>query len=294
MNEISVSLNDLAQAVCRFILSSFEFTDDVAHFAHCTLGLDSVEAIRSALIDPTPSCEPERECLIDLLLSPSMDQRLELESCLQNMDGSPFSDTQLVQALLQQCPQAHIAFPDGQTIGLDVDQDMMKGILGRLRLQQTLAPELKQALVQYVPPSWHPWLRVRMRLAATPLTANRAAFLGAVLKHVQVSSLFFSEYFHFALAFVQECSETEDMFRALAAKKEHLEHSLERADFLEKRRSGQAMEILLMQRLPMLSIDTATAQKEIRIIDDLCLALYGHIPAGFEQACQQTQVRHPS
>jgi hypothetical protein len=160
---------------------------------------------------------------------------------------------------------------------LDIDQETMQVIVGRLRLEQTPAPELQQALDEYVPASWHPWLRVSMRLAAAPLTASRAGFLAAVLKNVQVSSPLFAESFQFALKFVQECPETADMFKALAAQKELLEHSLDRAAFLENRRAGQAMETLLMQRLPMLSIDTAKAEREIRIIDDLCLAVYGRL-----------------
>lgn len=290
MNEISDPTTYLAQAVCRVILSSFELSSDVRHFAHSTLGLDSLQDIRSALMDMPDSSLPEQECLIQLLLSPSMDQRIELESFLQNVEESPGSDSELVQSLLLLCPSARISFPDGQSVHLDVDQEMMKDIVGRLRLQQVLAPELKQAVREYVPPSWHPWIRVHLRQAASSLTASRAVFLAAVLKAVPVSSPFFPQYFQFALAFVQECSETEDMFRALAAKKEHLEHSLDRAAFLEKRRTGQAMETLLMQKLPMLSINTDSAEKEIRIIDDLCLALYGHVPAGFDQACQQTEV----
>lgn len=294
MNETSDPTTYLAQAVCRVILSSFELSSDVRHFAHSTLGMDSLQDIRSALLDMPESSLPEQECLIQLLLSPSMDQRIELEPFLRDLEKSQVLDSELVQSLLLLCPSARISFPDGKNIHLDVDQEMMEDIVGRLRLQQVLTPELKQAVREYVPPSWHSWIRVHLRQAASPLTASRASFLAAVLKAVPVSSPFFPQYFQFALTFVQECSETEDMFRALAAKKEHLEHSLDRAAFLEKRRTGQAMEILLMQKLPMLSIDTDAAEKEIRIINDLCLALYGHIPAGFDQACQETEVHSDS
>jgi hypothetical protein len=127
-----------------------------------------------------------------------------------------------------------------------------------------------------------------MRLANVRLTGTRADFLAAVLTHVPASSPLFPEYFTFSLAFVQECPEDQDMAQALAAKKEYLEHSLDRAAFLEKQRTSQAMEALLMQRLPMLSIDTAAAQREIRIINDISLALYGHVPGSFDQACQES------
>jgi hypothetical protein len=38
------------------------------------------------------------------------------------------------------------------------------------------------------------------------------------------------------------------------------------------------METLLMQKIPMLSIDTDRAEREIQIINDLSLALYGTLP----------------
>jgi hypothetical protein len=127
-----------------------------------------------------------------------------------------------------------------------------------------------------------------MRLANVRLAGARADFLAAVLTHVPASSPLFPEYFTFALAFVQECPEDQDMAQALAAKKEYLEHSLDRAAFLERQRTSQAMEALLMQRLPMLSIDTAAAQREIRIINDISLALYGRVPGSFDQTCQES------
>ncbi|MFO7875999.1 MAG: hypothetical protein R6U55_05395 [Desulfovermiculus sp.] len=271
---------DLAQAICRVILSSFDLNQEVLHFASSTLGLDSVQAIRSALANLPDSPDSEQECLLDLLLSPSMAQRMELEPFLQGPDANSVSHADLTRVLMHQCPKARIIFPDGLQIHLKLNQGLMEGVVSRLHIQRTLAPELEKAVTDSVPHSWQTWVRARLRLAAVPLTGTRAAFLAAVLRHVPVSSPFFPEYFGFALAFVQECFENEDMVQALAVKKELLEHSLDRAAFLEKRRAGQAMETLLMQKIPMLSINTERAEKEIEIINDLSLALYGTLPGG--------------
>lgn len=272
--------HDLAQSICRVILSSFDFNQEVLHFASSTLGLDSVQAVRSALANLADTPDSEQECLLDLLLSPSMAQRMELEPFLQRLDASSVSHADLTRILMYQCPQALITFPDGQHISLELNQDLMESIVSRLHIQRTLSPELEKAVADYVPHSWQIWVRVHLRTATTPLTGTRTAFLAAILRRIPVSSPFFPEYFGFALAFVQECSKNEDMAQALTAKKELLEHSLDRAAFLEKKRSGQAMETLLMQKIPMLSIDTDRAEREIEIINDLSLALYGTLPGG--------------
>lgn len=277
------AIQDLAQAICRVILPAFDFTQEVLHFARSTLGLDSAQAVRSALANLSHSPDSELECLLDLLFSPSMTQRMELEPFLQRQDVNSVSNADLTRLLMHQCPQAHITFPDGQHIPLGLDHGLMEGIVYRLHIQRTLSPKLEKTVAETVPYSWQAWVRVHMRLASAPLTGTRAEFLTAILRRVPVSSPFFPEYFGFALAFAQECSEREDMAQALASKKTLLEHSLDRAAFLEKTRSAQPMETLLMQKIPMLSIDTARAEKEIQIIIDLSLALYGTLPGG---SCQ--------
>jgi len=270
--------HDLAPAICRAILSSFEVNQETLHFACSTLGLDSVQAVRAALANLPDTPDSEQECLLDLLLSPSMAQRIELEPFLQRPEASSVSRADLTRVLMQQCPKALITFPDGQKMSLELNQDLMETIVSRLHIQRSLTLELEKAVNDYVPHAWQARVRVHMRLTTAPLTATRAEFLAEILRLIPVSSPFFPEYFSFALAFVQECSENEDMAQALAAKKELLEHSLDRAAFLEKRRSGQAMETLLMQKIPMLSIDTDRAEREIQIINDLSLALYGTLP----------------
>lgn len=271
---------DLAQTICRVILSSFDFTQEVLDFASSTLGLDSVQAVRSALADHADTPDSEQECLLDLMLWPSMAQRMELEPFLQRPEVRSVSHADLTRILIHQCPKAVIIFPDGQQMLLELNQSLMDSIVSRLHIQRTLPPELEKAVAGSVPHSWQAWVRVHLRLAAAPLTGTRAEFLAAVLRHIPVSSPFFQEYFGFALAFVQECSVNEDMAQALSVKKGLLEHSLDRAAFLEKRRSSQAMETLLMQKIPMLSIHTERAEKEIEIINDLSLALYGTLPSG--------------
>ncbi|MFP4048474.1 MAG: hypothetical protein ACLFT8_00875 [Desulfovermiculus sp.] len=273
--------NDLAQAVCRVILSSFNFNQEALHFASSTLGLDSSREVRSVLANLPGSPDSEQACLLDLLLSPSMAQRMELEPFLQRPGLSSVSHADLTRILMHQCPKALITFPDGQQIHLKLNQGLMESVVSRLHIQRNLPPELEKSVVDYVPHSWQAWVRVHLRLAAAPLTGTRAEFLDAVLRHIPASSPLFQEYFGFALAFVQECSDNEDMALALTVKKELLEYSLDRAAFLEKRRAGQAMETLLMQKIPMLSINTERAEKEIEIINDLSLALYGTLPGGF-------------
>ncbi|MGM0759860.1 MAG: hypothetical protein ACQEUB_09135, partial [Thermodesulfobacteriota bacterium] len=278
------ALDHLAQAICGHILPSFELDKDLLHFAQSTLGLGSAQELCTALAEADSDPCPELECLLELVLSPGLDQRVNLEPILQDLSVHKMAreedDDQLVQALMRLCPQAHIHFPDGSRVHLDVNREQMQGIVRRLRIQNFAPSVLKRAVDDHVPTSWQPWVLVQLRLAASPLTGARADFLARVLRHIPVSSSLFCQYFQFSLSFVQECADDQDMAQALQAKKEHLEHSLDRAAFLERQRSSQAMETLLMQRLPMLSIDTSEAREKIQIINDLSLALYGQVPAG--------------
>ncbi len=291
MTSKTQALDHLAQAICGHILSSFELDKDLLHFAQSTLGLGSAQELRTALAEADSDPCPELECLLELVLSPGLDQRVNLEPTLQDLAAHKMAREenadQLVQALMRLCPRAHISFPDGSRVHLDVNRDQMYSIVHRLRIQNPVPSILKRAVNDHVQTSWQPWVLVQLRLAATPLTGTRADFLVRILRHISSSSALFDQYFQFSLAFAQEFADNQDMAQALQAKKEHLEHSLDRAAFLEHQRSRQAMETLLMQRLPMLSIDTSEAREKIQIINDLSLALYGQVPAGTENACRQ-------
>ncbi len=282
------SIHELSQAICHIILSSFQIDSDILHFAQSTLGLDSSTEIRTALRTVQDTFDPELECLIDLLLTPSMHQREAIEPTLQGWDKRQVEQDELIQELMASCPLADIAFPDGEQMVLDLDKNMMHGIVNRLRLGSPLPEILIQAVAEHVPDAWKAWVQVRMRLASVQLTGTRADFLAAVLQNISASSPLFSEYFTFSLSFIQECTQNADMLQSLAAKKEYLEHSIDKAAFLEKQRTSQAMETLLMQRMPMLSIDTAAAEREIQIIHDISLALYGRVLGSFDQACQES------
>jgi hypothetical protein len=282
------SIHDLSQAICHVILSSFQIDADTFHFAQSTLGLDSSIEIRTALRTVLDTSNSELECLIDLLLTPSMHQREAIEPTLQGWDKCQVDQDELIQELMATCPRAVIAFPDGEQMVLDLDRNMMHGILGRLRLGSPLPEILTQAVAEHVPDVWKAWVQVRMRLASVHLTGSRADFLAAVLQNISASSHLFPEYFAFSLSFIQECTHNADMLQALAAKKEYLEHSIGKAAFLEKQRTTQAMETLLMQRMPMLSIDVAAAEREIQIINDISLALYGRVLGSFDQTCQES------
>jgi len=291
MTSKAQALDHLAQAVCRYILPSFELDKDLLHFAQSTLGLGSSQELQAALAEADVDPGPELDCLLELVLSPGLDQRLDLEPILQGLSrqemAGEIEQDELVLTLMGLCPRAHIHFPDGSRVHLDLNRDQMYCIVRRLRLQNSAPSVLKRAVNDHVPTSWQPWVLVQLRLAANPLTGARAEFLVRILRHIPASSALFPQYFQFSLAFVQECADNQDMAQALQAKKEHLEHSLDRAAFLEHQRSRQAMETLLMQRLPMLSIDTSEAREKIQIINDLSLALYGQVSAGTENACRQ-------
>jgi hypothetical protein len=220
-----------------------------------------------------------------------MHQREAIEPTLQRWDKRQVGQDELIQELMTTCPLADIAFPDGEQMVLDLDRSMMHGIVSRLRLGSPLPEILTQAVAEHIPDVWKAWVQVRMRLANVQLTGSRADFLAAILKNVSVSSTFFAEYFTFCLSFIQECAQNTDMLQALAAKKEYLEHSIDKAAFLEKKRTSQAMETLLMQRMPILSIDIAAAEREIQIINDISLALYGRVLGSFDQACQESSYR---
>lgn len=291
MTSKTQALEHLAQAVCRYILPSFELDKDLLHFAQSTLGLGSSQELNKALADADLDPGPELDCLLELVLSPGLDQRLELEPILQDLSKQEMAremdHDELVQTLMRLCPRAHIHFPDGSRVHLDINRDQMYSIVRRLHIQNPAPSVLERAVNDHVQTSWQPWVLVQLRLAASPLTGTRAEFLVRIVRHIPSSSALFAQYFLFSLAFVQECADNQDMAQALQAKKEHLEHSLDRAAFLEHQRSRQAMETLLMQRLPMLSIDTSEAREKIQIINDLSLALYGQVPAGTENAYRQ-------
>mgnify|MGYP006284768581 CR=1 FL=1 len=275
MHDTPSRVQDLSTVLCTSILNSLPIDQDMEHFAHSTLGMSPAEALHLIAEDPD---HPEGACFLDLILSPRMDQRIQLEKTLEGSHLSPSSLDQLIQVMVRKCPSARVKLPRGNDVPLELSQEMIGTLVHRLRLDKPVPAGLEQALQAHVPATWHPFLRARLRLAAWPLIGSREEFLSAVLSHVSTASPLFQACFDFALAFVQECSSEEDMAQALVNKRDYLEHSLDKAAFLEKQRNRHAMETLLMQRLPMLSIDVRATRETIAIIDDLNLALYGRIP----------------
>jgi hypothetical protein len=107
------------------------------------------------------------------------------------------------------------------------------------------------------------------------------------------------ECLEFALSFLDEPAQDNDIYRTLMAKKKFYFRSLQKAKQLEIQLQKHNLETLLAQGKRVVLIDQRDAQKKMRIIDRICRAVFGkteyfeplhneeeHIEFGTEQNAQ--------
>ena len=96
-----------------------------------------------------------------------------------------------------------------------------------------------------------------------------------VFKNLQIDNHDFFDHLDFALSFLDELKDEEDMFRALMDRKKRHFRSLQKARKLDNQLSRHNVETLLLKGESLSYIDRIDARKKINIIDRISLAVFG-------------------
>ncbi|MCP4623321.1 MAG: hypothetical protein GY850_07280 [bacterium] len=100
-------------------------------------------------------------------------------------------------------------------------------------------------------------------------------FLCEFFEKLETQSHDFNVCLDFALSFLDELKEDQDLYPALMAKKRFYLRSLQKAKKLETQLEKSNLETLLSQGKRVILVDKADARKKMMIIDRISRAIFG-------------------
>ncbi|MGD8701266.1 MAG: hypothetical protein PVH26_02440 [Desulfosarcina sp.] len=263
----------LFQRIVAALKDGGRITASVRDYIASSLFAPDPQRLNGFLSNDTGS---ERDSLLDLIFYPDMGIQLELEPMLASLKCSPADEAALLDGLLNRAIDATVRLPDGQPLVRIRLPDFIKAqFLDRLNIAWQMDPQVAAALEANVSADSQLQIKVRLRNAALPPTANRDRFLSRLFERMPNDSPDYLDCLELVLPLLASAKADANVYDLLVERKRNLYRSLMQARRFEGLLARSNMETLMLQGIRPPQVAASILRQEMRLIDSICLGAYG-------------------
>jgi len=265
--------NHLADEIRKILGAGITLGDDVIHYINSTFSHPTIEELQAILQDDS-NCE--KDSLIELLFFPDETMQLELEEMLESLQlGKPDEDKVRGALCRVKLPVMMRLPEDRGTIDLVLPHEVAPGFIARLRIAKHLDEKLREVINRRAGGDAANGYKVKIRNSRFLPAEKKIRFLCDFFEKVATQSHDFNICLDFALSFLDELKDDQDLYPALMAKKRFYLRSLQKAKKLETQLEKSNLETLLSQGQRVILVDKADARKKMLVIDRISRAIFG-------------------
>lgn len=262
----------LADEISTLLQEGIQLDSEVLSYIDSTFSYPTSTQIEAVLNDPDHS---ERDALVELIFFPDEIMRLRIENLLERFRYREHEEEKIIHLLQRRKPSALIRLSDDRSpIRIPLPPESVKPLIRRLRITIQLPEKIINLIDRKLPDHHGRAVKVRLRCARIPLNDSRCNFISDLLQVFARDDALLA-CFDFALQFLEEIDETDDYYSALVCKRRSLVRNLKKMEEFRSRLEKENMETLVMrgERIPL--IDITEAQKQIAMIDQICIMIFG-------------------
>jgi len=265
--------NQLADEIRKVLGHGITLGSDVIHYIDSTFSNPTLEELQTILHDDS-SCE--KDSLMELLFFPDETMQLELEEILETLQIGKQDEDNVLDAFCRESLPVNMRLPDGRgSLNLILPSEVAAGFMARLHISKHLNEKLREAINKYADADAINGYKVKIRNSRFFPGENKIQFLCDFFEKLKPQSHDFNICLDFALSFIDELTEDQDLYQALMAKKRFYLRSLQKAKKIETQLQKNNLETLLSQGKRVILVDKADARKKMLIIDRISRAVFG-------------------
>ncbi len=270
------SSHELCQKLLELLCQDLYLSQETLHCLQSIWAVQDSQDLQKFL---SQAADSERKTLLELIFFPDKQSKLQLQSELLDMDICTYSQSELIKTISNMQPLVRIFVADDKSpVHINLDPDTVAHFVQRLQLDKKLDPELNLLLQERFAAETARRIATEIKSRSGDFTGVQKQLLYVYLSQAQAASPNFWSCLQFALDTAQEIEPQAEIWTSLVRKKISLEQNLRLAHKQSLQLNSQPMEVLLMQRMSILTLDQGQIQKDIHELDQLCLVLYGQIP----------------
>jgi len=263
----------LAHEIRKVLGNGITLGSDVVHYIDSTFSNPTVEELQAILHDDS-NCE--KDSLMELLFFPDESMQLALEEMLENLQLGKQDEDKVLEALCREALQVNMRLPEDRgSLNLVFARDVAPGFIARLHISKHLDRKLREFINKYADENARNGYKVKIRNSRFSPGEHKIQFLCNFFEMLGPQSHDFNICLDFALSFLDELPEDQDLYQALMTKKRFYLRSLQKAKKLETQLQKSNLETLLSQGKRVILVDKADARKKMLIIDRISRTIFG-------------------
>ncbi|RPH48408.1 MAG: hypothetical protein EHM85_17140 [Desulfobacteraceae bacterium] len=250
----------------------FTLSGKILHYIDSTFSDPSAEGI-NAILSGNGS---EKESLLRLIFSPDESIQSLLEEFLEETDIRKEDVNRVTGYLSARKIQSKIFFPDERgTINAQVPPEILGEFIDHLNMPAKLNDKLDEALKYVSCDRSRTLAKVKIRNRRKEFTEKGIYFLCLFFEKMGSEEASIDECLESAIGILEDSDDRSDIYRMLSDKKAAYFQSLINSERFEEELRKNNIETLLLQGVRPVSIDKDTAVRKMKIIDRICLAVFG-------------------
>ena len=262
----------LAEKIIALLADGIKAGETVCTYMASTFSNPSLNKIKKIILDES---DTERDSLVDLLLFPDETFQLKLEPFLTRYCFTRTEEQHVIHHLSATGPSVviHLSAFNGH-LRLDPAPSEVKQLIIRLNITWRAEKLIRRAIENHIAPVRQSLVSVRLRNADLVTNESGARFLSRFLDVFDDAQEGFFDYFDFIVDFLGQMPD-ETPYQALMKEKRRLVMLLQQAIKFEQLLNRGNMETLMLQGVRSPVEPTAVIRKNITIIDDIAVAVFG-------------------
>ena len=272
----------VADVLLKIFKKGLILNEKALHFIDSTFLSPSADALQAIINDPA-NCE--REVLVQLIFFPGDPVQLQLEPLLETHPFSIQDEALLLDYLKHHFQGISISLPNGrEAFSITSDSSSYDhGVIRDLALEhfvyhlnclKKLPDNVISVIDNHVPEAKKIWTKIRLRNARFDFTAKNTIWLCSFFEAAYKFDGIYDDVLHFAIEFVDNLAETDDIYNKLMALKRAYFKAMEKNKAFEAQMQKSNMETMIMQGKRGSGMGTETARKKIILIDRISYAVY--------------------
>ena len=263
----------LADEIRRVLANGIFLSSDVVHYIDSTFSNPTIEELQTILHDDS-NCE--KDSLMELLFFPDEMMQLELEELLEKLQLGKPDEAKVLDILCRDSLKVNIHLPEDRgSLNLILPPEVALEFIARLHISKHLDVKLRKIIDKHAEDGAGICHKVKLRNSRFSPGKNMIQFLCDFFEKLAPQSHDFNICLDFALSFLDELQEDQDIYQALMAKKRFYLRSLQKARKLETQLQKNNLETLISQGKRIILIDKADARKKLLIVDRISRAIFG-------------------
>lgn len=264
----------IAERLVRMLSREAALGPESVRFIDSTFSTPSAAEIARRLADES---DPERDGLLELLLSPDEDHRVAIEPLLES--AADVDESEIARRLLRDVGRVRFRLPDGRgAFEVVLTAALARGFVAGLAIGRRIPAELRAALQPIADDRDRLQACVTLRHAGLSFTPARTGILCRIVGRPEAGDRRFRDGLAFALELLKSVDTEEALWAFLAARKRRLVEALADARRQDELVAQAGFEVAQSRGRRLGWVDRAAAEQELGFIDRVCLSVFGRMP----------------